>query len=254
MLTGITFLIVCPLSFLAGFVDAVAGGGGLIALPAYIIAGLPLHFALGTNKLSSSMGTALATGKLAKRGYIPWKQAALCVAAALLGSWAGARLALLVDGGIFKILMLFILPATAFYVLRSKPLDSGDGKDSGLSPLRQTMLAGLIALSIGVYDGFYGPGTGTFLILLLTGAARFPLKTANGLAKSVNLTTNLTALVVYLVHGKVVILLGLAAGLCNLAGSFLGISSFEKGGSRVVKPIMLGVLALFFVRVLTELL
>ena len=81
----ITFLIVCPLTFLAGFVDAVAGGGGLISLPAYMLAGLPVHFAIGTNKLSSGMGTAIATGRLSKAGAIPWKQAALCIIAALIG-------------------------------------------------------------------------------------------------------------------------------------------------------------------------
>lgn len=251
MITGLTFLIVCPLSFLAGFVDAVAGGGGLIALPAYLIAGLPVHFAIGTNKLSSGMGTAIAAGRLAKGGHIPWRKAALCILAALTGSWTGARLALLVDAELFKILMLFILPATAFYVLRSKPLGDGNGV---LSPSRQTFRALVIALGVGIYDGFYGPGTGTFLLLLLTGAAKFSLKEANGLAKSVNLTTNLTALAVYLIHGKVLIPLGLAAGLCSVAGNYIGISFFERGGSRAVKPIMLGVLALFFLRVLTELL
>lgn len=250
MVTGLTFLIVCPLSFLAGFVDAVAGGGGLIALPAYLIAGLPVHFAIGTNKLSSGMGTAIAAGRLAKGGHIPWRKAVLCIAAALTGSWSGAKLALLVDAELFKFLMLFILPATAFYVLHSKPLGEGTGS---ISKPKQTLLAAGIALGLGVYDGFYGPGTGTFLLLLLTAAAKFSLHEANGLAKSINLTTNLTALAVYLFHGKVLISLGLAGGLCNIAGNYIGISFFEKGGSRAVKPIMLSVLALFFLRVLTEL-
>ena len=114
-LTPLLFLIVCPLTGLAGFVDAVAGGGGLISLPAYMIAGLPVHAAIGTNKLSSGMGTALATGRLAKGGDIPWRQAGLCIAAALIGSWAGARLALLVDPEVFKRLMLVILPPLPLY-------------------------------------------------------------------------------------------------------------------------------------------
>lgn len=90
-------MIVCPLAFLADFVDAVAGGGGLISLPAYMIAGLPVHLAIGTNKLSSGMGTAVAAGRLAKRGSIPWKQAAFCICAALIGSFSGARIALRID-------------------------------------------------------------------------------------------------------------------------------------------------------------
>ena len=248
--TFLPYLIVCPLTFLAGFVDAVAGGGGLISLPAYMIAGLPVHFAIGTNKLSSGMGTALAAGRLAKGGYIPWRQACLCVLAALAGSWSGAQLALLVSDQIFKRLMLVILPLTAFYILRSRPLGDVTGS---LPPGSMTLRAGLVALLIGVYDGFYGPGTGTFLLLLLTGFAKLRLREANGVAKSVNLTTNLTALAVYLVNGKVLLLLGLAAGACSVAGNYIGISFFEQKGSRAVKPIMLGVLAIFFVRVLTDL-
>lgn len=247
----VPWLIVCPLTFLAGFVDAVAGGGGLISLPAYMIAGLPVHAAIGTNKLSSGMGTALAAGRLAKGGHIPWRQAGLCVLAALAGSAGGARLALLVDAGLFKRLMLVILPATAVYLLRSRPLGDGAGD---LPREQMTRRAVLIALGIGVYDGFYGPGTGTFLLLLLTGFARFRLGEANGVAKSINLTTNLTALAVYWINGKVWVLLGLAAGMCSIAGNYIGISFFEKKGSRAVKPIMIGVLALFFGKVLTELL
>ena len=119
---AIQFLIVCPLVFLAGFVDAVAGGGGLISLPAYMIAGLPVHYAIGTNKLSAGMGTAITTGQFARKGYIPWKQAVFCVFCALAGSSLGARMALLLEDGIFRIIMLFILPLTAIYVTRSKAL------------------------------------------------------------------------------------------------------------------------------------
>ena len=133
------------------------------------------------------MGTALATGRLAKGGNIPWRQAGLCILAALIGSWAGARLALLVDPEVFKRLMLVILPLTALYLLRSRPLGDGAGD---LPKGTMTLRAALIALGVGVYDGFYGPGTGTFLLLLLTGFARFKLGEANGVAKSINLTTN----------------------------------------------------------------
>ena len=87
------FLLVCPLACLAGFVDAVAGGGGLISLPAYLMAGLPAHVAIGTNKLSSAMGTALSVGKLARRGYVPWKRALVLAVGSLAGSAAGASLA-----------------------------------------------------------------------------------------------------------------------------------------------------------------
>ena len=185
-----TFLIVCPLVFLGGFVDAVAGGGGLISLPAYMFAGFPPIYAIGTNKLSSGMGTMVSTYRFGRSGNIPWKNAVPCVIMALIGSASGARTALLVDADLFKKLMLVIIPVTAYYVLRTKNMDTErEPLDS-----RQTVVRACItALAIGFYDGFYGPGTGTFLILLLTSFAHFRLGDANGTAKIINLATNLSS-------------------------------------------------------------
>lgn len=248
-LSIIQFLIVCPLVFLAGFVDAVAGGGGLISLPAYLIAGFPVHFAIGTNKLSSAMGTTLTTIRYTKSGFIPWKQAIFCVLFAFAGSACGANLALLIDDGVFKIIMLIILPLTALYVMRGKAF-SGDKQP--YSAVKTTLLACAVAFFIGAYDGFYGPGTGTFLILLLTALAHMPVTEANGVSKAINLATNLSALVVFIINGKVVFLIGLTAGLFSIAGNWLGSSFFKKGGSKAVKSIMICVLAIFFVKVLLE--
>ncbi len=248
-LSIITFLIVCPLTFLGGFVDAVAGGGGLISLPAYMIAGLPVHNAIATNKLSSGMGTTVATYRLASLGYIPWRKAALCIVMAIIGSSTGAKLALMVDADLFKKLMLVIIPATAIYVMRNKNMDEPK------EPLadRQTVIrASLVALLIGVYDGFYGPGTGTFLILLLSGFAHISLKESNGIAKSINLTTNLSSLAVYLMNGKVIILLGLAGGLFGIVGNYIGVTFFKNKGAKAVRPLMIIVLVIFFIKILTE--
>ena len=134
----LTYLIVCPLVFLGGFVDAVAGGGGLISLPAYMIAGLPVHNAIATNKLSSAMGTSIATTKLALAHYIPWKKALPCVIAALIGSNIGANLALLVSDALFKRIMLVVLPLTAFYIFRTRDLDKSRPE---LPPLKSALIA-----------------------------------------------------------------------------------------------------------------
>ena len=249
-LTFLTFLIVCPLTFLGGFVDAVAGGGGLISLPAYMIAGLPPHFAIATNKLSSGMGTTVSTFRLARGGNIPWKKALPCVIMAVIGSSTGARLALLVDSDLFKKLMLVIIPLTAIYVMRNRSMDT---EKEPLEWKKTLLRASLVALIIGMYDGFYGPGTGTFLILLLSGFAHFRLGEANGVAKSINLTTNLTSLAVYLLNGKVLIPLGLAGGLFGIIGNYIGISFFNEKGAKAVRPIMIVVLTIFFIRIITEL-
>ncbi len=107
---------------------------------------------------------------------------------------------------------------------------------------------------IGVYDGFYGPGTGTFLILLLTGVAHMKLKEANGIAKAINLTTNISSLSVLLLYGKVILPLGLSAGLFSIAGNYIGTRFFDRGGARLVRPVILLVLVIFFIKVLTEVL
>lgn len=244
------YLIVCPLVFLGGFVDAVAGGGGLISLPAYLIAGLPAHYAIGTNKISSAMGTTVTTVKFWRQGYIRAKLSLLCAVFALIGSACGANLALLVSDRIFKIILLFVLPLTAIYVFRSKSLDAA-GKEP-LSPGKTAAIAAALALVIGVYDGFYGPGTGTFLLLLLTGLAHMELNDAAGTTKVINLSTNVAALVTYLVNGKIYPVLGLVAGVFGIAGNWLGARSFTTRGSKIVKPLIGTVLAIFFVRIIWD--
>lgn len=245
-----SYLLICPLTFVAGVVDAVAGGGGLISLPAFLIAGLPVHNAIATNKMSSSMGTTIATLRYGLSGFIPWKIAPFCAVCAMLGSNWGANLALLLSDRVFKIVMLVILPLTAWYVLRGQVLDT---EKEPFSQRKTTLIAMVIALAVGVYDGFYGPGTGTFLLLGLTALGHMPLQQANGTTKVINLTSNITALAVFLLNGKVLLPLGIAAGLFNIAGNYLGARMFEKGGAKAVKPVMVIVLVIFFIRVLSDL-
>ncbi len=250
MASWMQYLIVCPLIFLGGFVDAIAGGGGLISLPAYLIAGLPVHMSIGTNKISSAMGTTVTTVKFWKQGYIKPRLCLLCAAFALAGSAGGANLALLVDDRVFRIILLGVLPLTALYVFRSKAMDTA-GKDP-LPPGKTVCVACALALLLGVYDGFYGPGTGTFLLLLLTGLAHMSLNDAAGATKVINLSTNIAALVTYLVNGQVLLPLGLTAGLFGIAGNYLGARSFTAKGSKIVKPLIGLVLSVFFVRVVYE--
>ncbi len=241
---------VFPAVFAAGIVDAIGGGGGLITLPAYMLTGLPPHQAIGTNKMSSCMGTTLATYRFAREGYINAKLAVFAVTLALAGSFAGAHLSLLISNTLFKWLMLGILPVAAFFVLKTKNFDI----EKDPFTFRKTcILSSVCAFTIGAYDGFYGPGTGTFLILLLTSAAHLTLKEANGLTKAINLTTNITSLAVFLANGTVLVPLGLLAGLCNMAGNWIGVSFFDKKGGAVVKPVILLVLTVFLVRTILEL-
>jgi len=195
------------------------------------------------------MGTTVSTYRLARLGYIPWKKAALCILMAVIGSSSGARLALMVDAELFKRIMLVIIPLTALYVMRNRQMDE---PKEPLGNRQMLVRSAIVALLIGAYDGFYGPGTGTFLILLLTAYAHFSLGEANGVAKSINLTTNIASLAVYLINGKVIILLGFFGGIFGIIGNYIGVTFFEKKGAKAVRPLMIAVLVIFFIRILTE--
>ncbi|MDO4291095.1 MAG: TSUP family transporter [Eggerthellaceae bacterium] len=252
----ITLVIVCPLVFLAGLVDSIAGGGGLISLTAYLLAGLPAHTALGTNKLSSAVGTAVACGRMARGGFVQWRLALPAAVGALAGSAAGARLALLVPDGVFQMLMVVALPLVAVAVLRKRTFDeSEDGALAApsISPRRQLAVVVAAALLVGCYDGFYGPGTGTFMLLAFTVFAKLPVKDASGEVRVANLASNVAACVMFLAHGVVWVELGLVAAVFSVAGNYIGSGLVMKDGSRIVRPIVVVVLALLFAKVLFDL-
>lgn len=249
-LTPKMFLIVCPLLFLAGFVDSIAGGGGLISLPAYLFAGLPVHLAIGTNKLSSTCGTSLTTARFIRGGLIRWKLALPGIAAAMIGSGLGSRLSLLADERIIRGVLFAVLPAAAFIVLNPRFFPEREARK--LTVDRRTVTVCILAaLIIGFYDGFYGPGTGTFLIIAFTAFAGLSVGAANAHAKAINLTTNITSLLVFLRGGTVLIPLGLAAAACNMLGNYIGSGLAMRGGAKITRPIILVVLALLLLKLLT---
>lgn len=249
-LTVKVFLIVCPLVFLAGLVDAIGGGGGLISLPAYMIAGVPVHMAIATNKLSSFCGTSLATFKFIKAKLVDFKLAIPAVVAAIVGSFCGSKTSLIMEENIMKYILFAVLPITAFVVLNRKLFPAEEGTETPGITRKMIVVACVAALIIGFYDGFYGPGTGTFLIIALTVFGKLPMKRANGQSKVINWTTNATSLVVFLLNGQVVIVLGIAAALCNMLGAGIGASLVMSKGTKIVRPSILFVLLLLFLKVL----
>ena len=245
-----SFLIVCPLVFLAGLVDSIGGGGGIISLPAFLLAGVPPHLALGTNKLSSAIGTTVSTLRFLKNGYIKKKLAALSAVCALVGSAIGARAALIVPEQVIKWMMLISLPFIAAFVLKNKNMGDNE-KTWSLPEKKMYRIAMAAAFFVGAYDGFYGPGTGTFLLLIFTSAAHMDMRTAAGNTKIVNLSSNIAALVTFLFHGRVLYPLGLAAGLFCMAGHYVGSGLVLKNGQKIVRPVILTVLALLFLKIVS---
>ena len=160
------------------------------------------------------------------------------------------KLALMVDNEIFKIIMLVILPVTAVLVLNKRTL----GKYRSSYTVKKTIaVIALLSLVMGLYDGFYGPGTGTFLMLLLVCVARLGLERAVGTTKVINLSTNVASLSVFIAHGKVLFPLALVAALFGIAGNYIGAKYFTKNGTGFVKPLIALVLSVFFVKLCCEL-
>ena len=244
-------LIVLAGVFLAGFMDGIAGGGGIVSVPAYFLAGLPAHLALGTNKLSSCVGTAVSASRFIRGGYVDWKLGVPSIVLAILGAALGTRLQLMVDERVLKYLLLLVLPIVAVVVLRQRTLPEERGD---ISRGKQAAVVLSAALIVGAYDGFYGPGAGTFLVLTFCALGKLDVRTASGNVKIVNLASNLGALATSLLNGKVFLALGLIGAVASVAGHWIGSGLAIKDGSKIVKPAILIVLILLTVKVVSELL
>ncbi len=249
-LTIETYSILLPLVFFAGFVDSVAGGGGLISLPAYLFAGLPVHVAYGTNKMAASFGTGIAVRQFAKNGNIRLRPALISVAGAIVGGWFGAHLVLLLSAETVQIMMMTCLPVVAVFMLtRKKP---GSDEDHLPEPKKENLLCAAIGIAIGVYDGLFGPGTGTFLLMSFTTYLGYSMVTATANAKVVNLASNIGALITYMLGGKVLYAIGIPCILSAALGNFIGSRMAIKKGSRFIRPVMTFVVAGLFLKILTD--
>jgi uncharacterized protein len=236
-------------AFVAGWVDAVVGGGGLIQLPALLI-GLPSStppaVILGTNKISSFCGTATSSLTYALKIPLDWLTIAPLVVASAVGSAIGASLARLLPREAFTPIVLIALIGVGLYVWRRPQL--------GMVSIRKRPgrrhygLAALIALVVGAYDGFLGPGTGSFFVILLVAVLGYGFLEGSATAKIANLVTNLSAIVVFGLSGSVLWTLGLMMGAANLVGGYIGARTAISRGSSFVRKVFLVVLASLIIK------
>jgi len=238
------------MGLMAGFVDSIGGGGGLISLPSYLLAGIPTHMAIGTNKLSSAAGTSITTARFIKEKLVDYKLCIPCIATAFLGAFCGARLSMLTDEKVLKIVLIPVLCIALFFMLNRKLFGANEENKTDETTLRTMITASVISLCIGMYDGFYGPGTGTFLIIGLNVIAHLKIKKANAQAKVINLATNITSLVVFILGGQVIWKIGVPAMICNMLGNYIGSNLAVKNAEKITKPIILFVLTLLFVKII----
>ena len=246
-------LLICVGVFLAAFMDAIAGGGGIISVPTYMLGlnGIPTYFILGTNKLSSCVGTVFSTARYIRKGYVKWAMILPAVVLSLLGSVLGTWLQHHTPDLILKYLLLLVLPVVAFFTLQNKNWrDIPDPIDSK----KQTLIVWTAALVIGAYDGYYGPGTGTFLMIVFIRLAKMDTRMAAGSTKVLNLSSNIGGVFSAWQAGYILWGVGLCAAGASILGHYLGAGLAIKNGSKIVRPTIIVVLILMTVKILSELL
>lgn len=227
--------------------DAVVGGGGLIQLPALLLApGISPVQALATNKLGGVFGTATSSITFYRRVRPDLGTAVPMAVLAGLGSIGGAACAALLPAAVFRPIIIVALVAVTIYTL-AKP-DLGSSTALRFSGRRHLVVASLAGAAIGFYDGILGPGTGSFLVFALVGLMGYAFLEASAKAKIVNFATNLGALIFFIPHGSVVWGLGIAMGLANMTGSYLGARTAIGAGNRFVRIFFLGVVSVLILR------
>ncbi len=246
-------LLICVGVFLASFMDAIAGGGGIISVPTYLIGlhGLPTYFALGTNKLSAGIGTIFSTARFIRKGFVQWKLAIPAALLALVGSMGGTWLQHRTPDEVLKYLLLIVLPVVAVVTLRTRSWPDEPGE---IPFARQALIVWIASLVVGAYDGYYGPGTGTFLMIIFIRLGKLDTRHAAGQMKVVNLASNLGSLYVALTAGKALIGVGLISAVASILGHYLGAGLAIKNGSKIVRPTVIVVLILLTLKVGSELL
>ena len=230
--------------FSAGFVDSIAGGGGIISLPALLAVGVPPHLAFGTNKLQAASGTAFAAGNYSRRGLVQRAQLPLGVSCTAAGAVAGAMLVVRLPSMWLGHVVPWLLVAVFVYVVRSPRL----GESAGPARMASTAFSVAFGLSLGFYDGFFGPGTGSFWTLAFLAFRGFALPQATAQTKVMNLTSNAAALVWFAIHGDVLWGLGLGIGAANVAGALAGSSLAMEKGARLIRVFFLLAVAATLVR------
>ncbi len=221
-------------AILTGFIDAIAGGGGLIMMPALLAAGLPPHLALGTNKIQSVFGTTTACINYARGGLVEWRSYAPLVAVVFVGSLAGAALIQAISSAMLSFIVPIFLLVMAAYVIFSPRMTDEDAAVR-LTRRGYTPVAG----AIGFYDGFFGPGTGQFFTASLVALRGKGLTRAAANAKLFNAATNWAAVLAFALGGKIVWTMGLVMAGGAMLGGTLGSRFAMRHGARIIRPLMI---------------
>ncbi|MGV3528556.1 MAG: sulfite exporter TauE/SafE family protein [Flavisolibacter sp.] len=241
-------LLLCCAAFAAGFVDAIVGGGGLIQLPAalVILPAVPVVNVIGSLKIPAFSGTAFAAWQYIKKVNISWKLVSVICTVAFFSSFAGSELLTHVSNDFMKPVLLVVLSAVALYTFFKKGFGLHEEKDH--SSQKQLVLAGVISLVIGFYDGFIGPGAGSFLILAFITVLGFDFLHASAHAKLINLATNLGSVTLFFLHGDIIWAIAIPMAVCNAAGGILGARTAISRGNKFIRAFFLFIVIAILLR------
>ena len=249
----VDWYILAPAAFFAGMVDAVVGGGGLIQIPVLLAhfpqTAIPPLF--GTNKVSSIAGTGAALWRYTRSVRIPWLVVLPATVAALVGAWGGAALVAWIPRETMQPMIVVLMIAVGLYTFMKK--DLGQQVTCVLNGADRWKGA-LFGLVIGAYDGFFGPGTGSFLIFGFVRLFGMDFVQGSASAKVINFATNLSAIAFFTSHGPLLWKVGLIMAVCNLAGAYIGTHLALKHGVGLIRKAFLGVVAILVVKQLVEIL
>ncbi|MCX6237064.1 MAG: TSUP family transporter [Bacteroidia bacterium] len=244
----LTLLILAVLAFMAGFIDAVVGGGGLIQIPALLVtlpnASLPTIF--GTNKIAALSGTSMAAFQYARRIRFNIKLLLVISIASFIASYFGAKIVSIINPATLKPIILIILIAIAIYTFLKK--DLGKVAPKQLSLYRQMIFGAAIGLVIGFYDGFFGPGTGSFFVLAFVVVLGFEFVQASAYAKIVNCMTNISALIVFIRQGNFILGIAILMAVFNISGSIIGSKMALKRGNSFIRIFFLIIVSIMIMR------
>lgn len=233
----LTILFLCLGGFLAAFVDSIAGGGGLISMPVLLMAGLPAHLALGTNKFAGAFGCFSSAYKYSKSGKSNIELLKKLIPFTILGCLLGVKCVLSISENILNILVFLMILIVALYTYLKKDLGKED-KFENLS--KENIKKGIImAFALGFYDGFFGPGTGTFLTFAFIKIYGFDFLHASANTKILNFTSNFTALILFMFSGQILYKVAIFYAISMVLGGYIGAKVAINKGSQLIKPIFL---------------
>ena len=236
---------------LSGMVDAISGGGGLISISAYLMAGLSPHVAIATNKLGALAGSITSNYRFIRNRMVDFSFVLPCIIVSVVGSLIGTNISMNTDEATLMTVMIIILPIAAFLVLDDKLFN--DRGSSEIQKDRRTILTAMLcSFIVSIYDGFYGPGVGTFYLLAFTIFLKLKVKVAKAQVKFIGLFSTAVSFVTFLMNGQVAIGIGIYAIICNMIGSYIGAGMVMKNGMKVAKPSIILVLVLLAVKFVTD--